>query len=124
MSWLADLVLVAHALVAIFVVAGLAAIWLGAWAGWSWTRNRIFRIIHIATVGVVAATAVIGVACPLTLLEDWLRGGAIGSEGFIQRWVGRLLYYDLPLWVFTTAYVAFGLAVMVTWHRYPPRQRP
>ncbi|MGF6904190.1 hypothetical protein [Paraburkholderia sp. GAS348] len=31
---------------------------------------------------------------------------------FIQRWISRLLYYDLPVWVFKLLHVAFGLVVL------------
>lgn len=121
MTGLADAVLVLHALLVLFVVVGLAAVWVGAAFGQSWARNRVFRLTHLAAISVVAALAALDLPCPLTLLEDWLRPGANGSGGFVQRWVSALLYYDLPLWVFTASYVAFLLAVLLTWWRIPPR---
>lgn len=121
MTGLADAVLVLHALLVLFIVGGLAAVWVGAAFRQSWACNRMFRLTHLAAISVVAALAAFDAPCPLTLLEDWLRTGAIGSRGFIQRWVSALLYYDLPLWVFAVSYVAFLLAVLVTWWRIPPR---
>ncbi|ABC35918.1 DUF2784 domain-containing protein [Burkholderia thailandensis] len=121
MTWLADIVLVAHALIVLFIVGGLAAIWAGAALGWRWVRDRTFRLAHLLAIGVVATLAVFGVDCPLTALEDWLRTGAPGTQGFVQRWVGRLLYYDLPAWVFTVAYVLFALIVWLTWRQIPAR---
>ncbi len=91
----ADVVLVLHALLAVFIVAGLAAIWLGHGFDKRWARNRRFRILHLAATGFVALTSLAGIACPLTVLENRLRG-AVSEQGFIQHWVGRLLYYDLP----------------------------
>jgi hypothetical protein len=59
----------------------------------------------------------------LTALEDWLRNDSVGAQGFIERWVNRLLYYHLPAWVFTLSYAVFALMVLLTWRRIPPRQR-
>ncbi|WP_081077750.1 DUF2784 domain-containing protein [Burkholderia stagnalis] len=87
-----------------------------------WVRNRVFRIVHLGTIGIVAALAALDVPCPLTVLEDWLRIGASGPQGFVQRWVGNLMYYDLPGWVFAVVYVAFLTVVAVTWRCVPPRR--
>lgn len=122
MTWLADVVLVLHLLIVLFLVGGLAAIWAGAWFGQQWVRNRTFRLVHLVGIGFVAATSLVAIACPLTVLEEWLRSGTVGSQGFIQRWVGRLLYYDFPPWVFTFSYVGFALLVIITWRRIPPKR--
>ncbi|KHK57931.1 membrane protein [Ralstonia sp. A12] len=123
MTALADAVLVLHALLVLFIVGGLVAIWVGAARKRSWARNRVFRTIHLAAISIVAGLAVLDVPCPLTVLEDWLRTGSAGSRGFIQHWVSALLYYDLPLWVFAVSYTVFLLAVVLTWWRIPPRPK-
>jgi len=118
---LANLVLVLHALLVLFIVGGLAAIWVGAWLGHAWVRNRVLRTVHLAAIGVVALLAVLDIPCPLTVLEDWLRTGSASQQGFIQRWVSDWLYYTFPAWVFATAYALFLLVVAITWFRIPPR---
>jgi hypothetical protein len=126
MIWLADAVLVVHALIALFILGGLAAIWIGWGLGWKWIRLRLFRLAHLFAIGLVSTLSLLGLACPLTVLEDWLRNGSVGSlgaQGFIQRWVSRLLYYDVSTWVFTLAYVVFALVVLLTWRLVPPRRR-
>lgn len=123
MAWLADTVLVVHALLVLFIVGGFAAIWIGAAVGWRWVRLRRFRIIHLCAIGVVAALPLLGIACPLTVLESWLRTGAVDTEGFLQHWVSELLYYDLPSWVFTLGYALFASLVLLTWHLVPPLRR-
>lgn len=121
---LADLVLIIHFAFVLFVVAGLPVIWIGAAAGWRWVRHFGLRACHLAAILVVSAEAIAGIWCPLTVLEDALRGNS-AEKGFIARWLHALLYYDLPLWVFTAAYIAFAALVVLTWKRVPPiRKQP
>lgn len=122
MIWLADLILITHFGFVLFVVGGLALIWIGAAAGWRWVRNFWFRIAHLAAICFVALEALIGMVCPLTEWEDALRG-ARTETSFIARWIHRVLFYSFPDWVFTTAYVLFALAVALTFRLVPPRRR-
>jgi polyferredoxin len=117
---LADVLLVVHFTVAAFIVGGLIAVWIGAALGWRWVRNPWFRYLHLAAIGFVAMEALLGIACPLTVWEDLLRG-EVRPESFIGRWVHRLLYYRAPDWVFTAAYVAWALATLLTLRWVPPR---
>ena len=117
---LADLLLVLHFAVAGFIVLGLVFVWIGALARWPWVRNPWFRYLHLAAILLVAAEALLGLACPLTLWEDLLRGG-VRPESFIGRWVYRLLYYNAPEWVFTTLYAAWAAATALTLKLVPPR---
>ena len=119
---LADVILVAHFLIAAFIVAGLALVWIGASRHWQWVRNPWFRYLHLAAIGVVAAEALLGIACPLTVWEDLLRGG-LRPESFVARWVHRLLYYRAPEWVFAAAYAAWALATLLTLWLVPPKRR-
>jgi len=116
---LADLVLVLHFFIAGFIVLGLILVWAGALAGWRWIRNPWFRYLHLAAIAFVAAEALLGAACPLTVWEDLLRGGA-RPETFVGRWVARLLYYNAPEWVFTSLYVAWAAAALLTLRLVPP----
>lgn len=120
---LANVVLVVHFAFVAFVVGGLAAIWIGAAAGWQWVRNYWFRIVHLAAIAFVACEAIAGVMCPLTVWEDALRGRA-SDMGFIARWIRGVMFYEAPPWVFTTVYVAFAAVVAVTFWRVPPRGGP
>lgn len=123
MALLADAVLIAHFLFVLFVVGGLLAIWAGAALGWVWVRNLRFRIAHLAAILFVAAESLVGMACPLTVWEDFLRQTGSGGTSFMQRRVGRLIFYDLPEWVFTLAYTLFALAVLATYFIIRPQAR-
>lgn len=118
---LADFILVVHFAFVLFVVAGLPLIWIGAVMGWRWIRSFRYRIAHLAAIFVVSAEAAAGLWCPLTLWEDALRG-TTPDKSFIARWTHAVLFYDLPPWVFTTAYFAFATLVALTWWRIPPRR--
>ena len=119
---LADALLVLHFLIAAFIVAGLAVVWLGSPLGWRWVRNPWFRYLHLGAIAFVAAEALLGVACPLTVWEDLLRGG-VRPESFVARWVHALLYYRAPEWVFTAGYVFWTLATLLTLWLVPPRRK-
>ena len=119
---LADVLLVLHFGIAAFVVLGLIAVWVGAALRWSFTRNPWFRYAHLGAILLIAAEALLGVACPLTVWEDLLRGG-LRPESFVGRWVQRLLYYQAPEWVFAAAYVAWAAATVLTLVLVPPRRK-
>ena len=117
----ADAVLAVHFALVLFIVGGLPLTWIGAPLGWRWIRNPWFRYLHLAAIGLVAAEALVGTACPLTVWEDVLRGGA-RPESFIARWTHRLLFYRAPEWVFTAAYLGWALATLATLRLVPPRR--
>lgn len=122
---LADLVLVVHAAIVLFVVGGLVIVFVGNVRGWQWVNAIWFRFAHLLAIGVVTAQAWAGMVCPLTTLESWLRvqGGSDGyASGFIEHWVHRVIFYEAPTWVFTVIYTAFAAAVVLTWWRYPPKR--
>ena len=119
---LADAVLAVHFVVVAFIAGGLLAIWAGALLGWRWIRVPLFRYLHLGAILFVAAEAALGMACPLTVWEDALRGGA-PTESFIARWTRWLLFYQGPEWVFTAAYAAWAAAALATLVLVPPRKR-
>lgn len=119
---LADLVLLLHFAFVLLVVGGLFAVWLGARLQWRVVRNPAFRLAHLGATWFVAIETLLGWACPLTVLEDLLRSEPNAEEGFLQRWVSRVLYWDFPVWVFAAAYLLFALMVTATYWRLPPNK--
>jgi Protein of Unknown function (DUF2784) len=120
----ADAILIVHFLFVLFVAGGLLFIWIGAWRGWRWVRNRRFRYAHLAAILFVASESLLGVACPLTTWENTLRGvagnmGNIGDQSFVAHWVHQLMFFSAPEWVFTTLHVGFALLVAATFWLVP-----
>lgn len=121
---LADAVLVLHFAVVLFVVGGLLLIVAGNLLAWHWVNSLWLRVGHLAAIGVVVAESWLGIVCPLTAAEVWLRiqaGSTFYRESFIEHWVQRLLFYEAPSWVFTAVYTLFGLLVVAAWWCFPPK---
>lgn len=122
---LADLVLVAHVGVVLFIVGGLVLILLGARFNWAWVRDMRFRVLHLAAIGYVVVTTWFGIDCGLTTLEQSLRvkaGQVSFDDDFIAYWLSRLIFFEAAPWVFATIYTGFGLLVAWTWIRVAPRR--
>lgn len=123
---IADLVLLVHWGVVAFVVGGFVAVLLGGWRGWPWVRRRTWRLVHLFVLAWVVVQAWLGRACFLT---DWemalrLRGGdATYSGGMIAHWMGELLYFEAPMWVFSLIYTVFGMLVVGSWIWIRPTAR-
>lgn len=124
---LADVVLLTHFGVVLFVVGGLVLIVAGNALGWEWVNGLWLRIAHLGAIATVVAESWWGMTCPLTTLEAWLRAQAGSAsyrgESFVGHWLQRLLFYDAPPWAFAIAYTAFGLLVVAAWWYFPPRHQ-
>ncbi|MHB8474296.1 MAG: DUF2784 domain-containing protein [Sulfuricaulis sp.] len=125
MWWvLADFTLFVHASYVFFVIGGQLSILAGWILGWGWTRHPGFRFLHLLAIGFVMLEAWLGVTCPLTLLENMLRAHADSAgynKDFVAYWLGRLIFYAVPDWIFTLSYSFFTALVILTWLAYPPR---
>ena len=122
----ADAVLLLHVLFVVFVVVGLVLILAGKLMSWNWVRNWWFRVIHLAAIGIVVLQSWLGVICPLTTLEMYLRGragDATYTGSFVSHWLESILYYRAPAWVFAVAYTAFAIVVLMSWIWVRPHGR-
>ncbi len=119
---LADTVLIFHFLYVMFVVGSLPLIWLGAWLGWTFVRNRWFRFLHLGSILFVVIESSMGVVCPLTQWENALRQTESGGS-FIQRGLHAILFYTVPEMVLTLIYFGFATLVIVTFRWIPPLPR-
>lgn len=106
---LAELTMAVHFLVLAFIV-------FGAYLAWRWPK-LLFVHLPFALWGLGIAT--LGFTCPLTELEDRLRGR--DGPGFIERYVDGVLYPDEYLWLArllaaTVVVVGYAGAIML-WRR-------
>lgn len=123
---LADAVLMVHTVFVLFVVVGQILIVTGWILEWRWTRQLIFRMLHMGAIGFVLLEAWAGLTCPLTVLENHLRlrteiGTRVYDQNFIGYWLDRLIFYTAPDWVFTFIYSVFFALVVLMWIVHPPR---
>ena len=116
---LADIILIIHFLFVLFVVGSVPLIWIGARLGWRFVRNMRFRLAHVGAIVFVSMESMAGMVCPLTLLEDLLRQSPTNTS-FVQRWLHRILFYDVPEGVLTVLYLTFAILVAITFKLVPP----
>lgn len=124
--FLADAVVILHGAYVAFVLFGLIAIFVGYLLRWEWVRNIWFRCIHLLLILIVAFEALMGIVCPLTTLENYLRneaGESVRNGSFMGQVVHDLLFYEAPQWLFTCGYCAFAILVLTTFIIVPPRIR-
>lgn len=121
---LADALLTLHVGVVVFVVGLLPLVLAGGALRWRWVRHRGLRLTHLGLMLFIAAQAWLGRLCPLTVWEQDLRqtaGQGAYRESFIEHWLSRLLYWDLPWWVFVAAYTGFAALVAGAWWWVRPK---
>jgi len=83
--WLADVVVVVHALFVVFALLGGLLVLRRPWVAW----------LHLPAAAWAVLIEYAGWICPLTPLENALRaraGAATYSDGFISHYVLRALY--------------------------------
>jgi hypothetical protein len=112
---LAAVILLVHLAVIAFNIFGLVAIPIGAWRGWRFVREPVWRLAHVACLALVAVQALAGRACFLTIWQDQAAGAATRTP-LIMGFVNHLLFWRLPVWVFAVGYAAvFGYALALLW---------
>ena len=122
---LARVILYLHFLVVAFNIAGLILIPLGAACGWSFLRIYWLRVAHLTVLFVVAAQALLGRYCFLTLWQAVLEeavGGVPGSR--LDRIVSAAIYWPLPFWAFIVLYLAALVFTLWLWRLVPPERKP
>ena len=122
---LAEAILAAHLAIILFNLFGLIAVPLGAVWRWRFVRVRWWRLLHLVSLAAVAAQAVFGHACFLTIWQASLTGATGLPTPLIMGWVNRVIYWSLPLWVFAALYLlVFGYALALLWLVPPAAPHP
>ena len=118
----AELLLLIHFGLAAFISAGFFIIPLGYKLNWNWIKKRNLRLLHLFLMGIITAETIVGLTCPLTVLENMFRDVDY-SMSFISFWVGQILYWDLPNQVFVLVYSLCFVWVLILWKTFPPIER-
>ena len=116
-------VLLIHLFFVLFVTGGFIYTAAGYFLKLKHSANMKFRIIHLCAVVFITVQAWIGRICPLTDLENLFRtkaGEIRYEESFMEHWIEKIIYYDLPFVYFTAAYSVFLCLVLVFLFIYPP----
>ena len=122
---LAEAILAAHLAIILFNLFGLIVVPLGAICGWRFVRVRWWRLLHLVSLAAVAAQAVFGRACILTIWQAALTGEPGRPTPLIMGWVNRVIYWPLPVWVFAALYLlVFGYALALLWLVPPAAPHP
>lgn len=121
---LADGILLIHFALVSFVVLGFIFIWIGYFAKWKFVRNAKFRISHALIMGIVFCESLLGIICPLTEWENYLRiqggEGQTYQTGFIQEWIQKIMFYDFSEGTFMVLYLLFFALILITFRVIPP----
>ena len=116
---IADVVLLIHFGLAAFITVGFFIIPLGYRLGWTWIKKRNLRLLHLFLMGVITTETIVGLRCPLTVLENMFRHVDY-SMSFMSYWGAEILYWALPSQVFVLLYsLCFGW-VLILWKICPP----
>ena len=86
LGFMEELILIIHFLVVLFFILGFP---IGLFY-----NSRLFRIIHFSALAGVSLLMVLGIPCPLTILEETLRQDPVYEGSFIASWLSRVLYME------------------------------
>ena len=109
---IADALLIVHFSLAAFISLGIFIIPIGYMLGWNWLKNRNLRFLHLSLVGVITVETIVGLTCPLTVLENMFRDVDYSSS-FMSYWIAQILYWDLPSQVFVIFYSLCLVLVLI-----------
>lgn len=117
---LADIILVFHFCIVIFVTSGFFLIPIGYKFNWNWITNKKLRMFHIGLMIFITVETFFGMTCPLTYIENNLRG-IYGSTSFIGFWIQKIVYWDFPNLFFIIVYFLLLCWTFLMLKLYPPK---
>ena len=119
MILIANIVLIFHFCVVIFITFGFFLIPIGYKFGWVWVKNLKLRIFHCGMMIFVTLETLLGITCPLTSIENNLRG-IYESTSFISYWINQIIYWNFPTQFFIILYCMFLGWTFLMWKIFPP----
>ena len=116
---IADIVLMFHFAIIFFITFGFFLIPIGYSFGWGWIKNSKLRICHCGMMIFVTLETILGITCPLTLIENSLRG-INDSTSFISYWISQIIYWNFPTQFFIILYCICLVWTFLMWKIFPP----
>lgn len=106
---MADAVVLLHFGFVIYVAVG-------GFFAWRWPRTLYVHLVAVAwAIGIV----VVGFSCPLTFVEQALRGESVSTPGFVDRYIEGILYPEdlTPLLRAAVGFIAVASYAGLLWRR-------
>ena len=116
---IADIVLMFHFAIVIFITFGIFLIPIGYKSNWLWVTNLKLRICHCGMMLFITLETLLGITCPLTSIENNLRG-INKTTSFISYWINQIIYWDLPSQFFIILYCVVLIWTFLLWKLFPP----
>ncbi len=112
---LAEAVLAVHLAWIVWLIAGLPV---GLWLGW-----RALRLAHAASLAGQLGMQLVSAFCPLTAVEEWLRGGGFSYGGsWLAAWLERLIYVPVSPQLIMALTLCWVVATLVSFIVRPLRR--
>ena len=111
---MSEIILMIHLVIVVFFIVGFPI-------GLCWKQPK-FRYIHASFLGGITLFMVMGIPCPLTVLEEALRNQSYEGS-FLATWLNRILYLEWfdPFHVLI-ANLLFTALVLSSFWWYPVRK--
>ena len=119
MLLIADFVLLVHFCIVLFISFGFFLIPVGYSFDWIWIKKRHLRLLHAGMMSFITFETLLGMACPLTILENNLRD-INENQLFVSKWMSEIIYWDFPSKFFIVLYCIFLGWTFLMWKNYPP----
>ena len=117
---IADFIFLIHFLIVIYVATGILLIPFAYKMNWGIFKNKKLRILHLFLIILVSCESILGLTCPLTSLENYLRN-ILNTETFVSFWVRKIIYWDLPNIFFISLYCSSSILTIFWWKFFPPK---
>ena len=116
---IADILLMFHFAIVLFITSGFFLIPIGYKLSWVWIKNLKLRICHCGMMIFVTLETLFGITFPLTLMENSLRG-INDSSSFISHWINQIIYWNFPSQFFIILYCVVMAWTFLLWKLFPP----
>ena len=120
---IADLILILHFGIVLFITSLFFLIPVGYKFNWIFTKNIKVRVFHAGLMTFVTIETFLGMACPLTYLENYfLNENENENKLFLSYWLNKIIYWDLPSYFFLIMYLICLVWTFIMWYIFPPKK--